>query len=484
MLPHWRWTWIADRHVYRELVVGGVEHHVLPPPRAPEQEDLPQLLFAMRHDGVSLPIVRALLKVMDLDLLAQSIEAEVRSTPTGAYIRRIWFLFEELTGRTLKLPDMGRANYVPLLDPLVHVTGRPRKVRRQRIDLNTLGGLAFSPTVRRTPAVQAISGDELQELIRGVVLGYDAETLQRAISYLYTRETLASFEIERERPPHDRAERFVSLLRRADREATVDEALLVELQGALLDPRFVDETWRTTQVYVGESISFIRQRVHFAAPKPGDVPELMQAWITSANDWIQDVGVEPVIAAAALSFGFVLIHPFNDGNGRTHRWLIHWALARQGVTPSGMVIPVSAVMLSRRAEYDQVLETFSTPLMPLVEYSVDEEGVMEVLNDTMDLYRHPDLTAMTEGLWRWLVEAVEESLAEELEFLLGLDRARERMQSIVDLPDRLLHLFIKLVRQNRGSLSKTKRERSFSMLNDEEVEALERAVNEAFAARR
>jgi hypothetical protein len=34
-----------------------------------------------------------------------------------------WFLFEELTGRLLQIPDLRQGNYLPLLDPAVHVTG-------------------------------------------------------------------------------------------------------------------------------------------------------------------------------------------------------------------------------------------------------------------------------------------------------------------------------------------------------------------------
>ena len=41
--------------------------------------------------------------------------------------------------------------------------------------------------------------------------------------------------------------------------------------------------------------------------------------------------LDPVIAAAILAFGFVYIHPFEDGNGRIHRYLIHHVLAQRGL---------------------------------------------------------------------------------------------------------------------------------------------------------
>ncbi|WP_434725632.1 Fic family protein [Mesorhizobium sp. RIZ17] len=37
--------------------------------------------------------------------------------------------------------------------------------------------------------------------------------------------------------------------------------------------------------------------------------------------------LDAVVAAAIFAFGFVYIHPFEDGNGRIHRYLIHHVLA-------------------------------------------------------------------------------------------------------------------------------------------------------------
>jgi len=69
--------------------------------------------------------------------------------------------------------------------------------------------------------------------------------------------------------------------------------------------------------------------------------------------------VPPVVHAAVVSYGFVFLHPFLDGNGRIHRFLIHNILARRGFTPPGAIFPVSAAMLNRPKEYDESLEAFS-----------------------------------------------------------------------------------------------------------------------------
>lgn len=67
-------------------------------------------------------------------------------------------------------------------------------------------------------------------------------------------------------------------------------------------------------------------------------------------------GTLAVARAAIIAFGFVFIHPFLDGNGRIHRFLIHDMLTRDGLSEQGLIIPVSAHMLQNIVEYDTVLE--------------------------------------------------------------------------------------------------------------------------------
>jgi hypothetical protein len=177
-----------------------------------------------------------------------------------------------------------------------------------------------------------------------------------------------------------------------------------------------------------------------------------------------------VLHAALVGYGFVFVHPFGDGNGRIHRLLIHNILARRGFVPSGMVFPVSAVMLKRPTEYDASLEAFSKPIIQLADYELDDAGRMNVRNgsDLVPLYRYPEMTAQVESLFAFIEQTIETELIEELSFIASDDRD--------------LDLFIRLCLQNNGSLSKAKRDSTFMILRDDEVERLERCVADGYRA--
>jgi hypothetical protein len=99
-------------------------------------------------------------------------------------------------------------------------------------------------------------------------------------------------------------------------------------------------------------------------------------------------GLPAIAAAAALAFGFVYVHPFVDGNGRLHRWLIHHVLAAAGYNPPGIVFPISAAILRRIDAYRAVLESYSSALLPLIDWRPTADGNVRVLADTADYYRY------------------------------------------------------------------------------------------------
>jgi len=89
------------------------------------------------------------------------------------------------------------------------------------------------------------------------------------------------------------------------------------------------------------------------------------------------------------------------------------------------------------------------------------------------------MTAQTEALFLFVERVIETDLVKELNFLRNYDIAKSALQSIVDMPDRLVDLFISLCVQNKGVLSAPKRKTHFSMLTDEEVAQMQQAIKES-----
>ncbi|BDY13322.1 cell division protein Fic [Hydrogenimonas cancrithermarum] len=435
-----------------------------------------QLEFALKYDGVNLAILSQIFSIVDTKELLEYLE----SKPTGKYARRIWFLYEFLTGEELPLKDLEQGNYIDLLESDRYYTlSKGESVRRQRIRNNLLGTKAFCPIVRKTETLRRMEEEDLAQLCEDLLVDYPPELLRRALAYLYTKETKSSFFIEHEEPNSTRTERFVALLQEAQKEDFCQKERLLELQNRIVDKRFADRDYRQNQNYVGETVSFGREKVHYISPKPQDLEGLMEGLI-ECHHRMGEGGVHPIVHAAIIAYGFVFLHPFEDGNGRIHRFLIHNILAIRGFTPSGIMFPVSAVMLKDAVSYDRSLEAFSSKLIPLIEYALDEEGMMRVLSDTALWYRYMDMTSQSEALYHFVKETIEEELPNELLFLSGYDKAKKALKEIVDMPDRLIDLFIRFTMQNHGKLSKNKRDRYFEKFTDQEIEKMQRTVAEIF----
>lgn len=476
-LPNWHTSSVSPAGTLRKTMQAGQAESIFPPSYWPGDETGDHLEFALKYDGINPGILSALFDRIP----PEDIAARISSKPTGKYTRKIWFLYEFLTGRKLPLPDLTKGNYIELLDSGRYYTATPgRRIQRQRVISNLLGGKEFCPIIRRTEKLVSMEETDLPKQCEEIVTSYPPELLRRALSYLYTKETKSSFEIEHIKPSASRTEKFIGLLEMAEHKDFCEKPLLIDLQNRIVDPRFQDTDYRTSQNYVGQTISFQRQLVHYVCPKPADLPELM-AGLLAAHQVMKEGAVPAIIHAAAISYGFVFMHPFEDGNGRIHRFLMHNILFLHGQIPKGLMFPVSAAMLKNPALYDHSLEAFSNPLMQLIEYNLDDLGQMTVQGESGALYRYIDMTAQAEALYDFIKLTIEHELVEELDFLANYDKTRQAIQESVDMPDRLIDLFIRLCLQNNGRLSAKKKESHFGFLTDAELADLENAVQKGYA---
>ncbi|MDP8249234.1 MAG: Fic family protein [Candidatus Tritonobacter lacicola] len=476
VIPNWHKSLVTTSGIRRIDSIRGVIEEVYPSKYWPGDTLGDHLEFALKYDGTNLAILAGLFQKAGEEALLEY----VRSKPTGKYARRLWFFFEFLTGKTLPLDNLKQGNYIDLLEPDEYYTvTTARQVRRQRVNDNLLGDSRFCPMVRSTDTLRAFETADLPKRCRQVVSSYSPELLKRALVYLYTKETKSSFEIEHIKPTSTRTERFVALLQMAEQENFCRKTLLIEVQNRIVDARFRDSDYRLSQNYVGETVAWQKGKIHFVCPKPEDLADLMGGLI-DAHQRMEEGGVSAVIHAATVAYGFVFLHPFEDGNGRIHRFLIHNILARRGFTPEGVMFPISASMLKNPADYDASLEAFSRQIMPLVEYSLDEDSRMTVYNDTAIWYRYIDMTPQAEALFRFIDQTIDTELAGELSFLANYDKTKKAIQEIVDMPDRQIDLFIRFCLQNNGRLSARKCASHFDFLTEEEIASLEQAVQSAY----
>jgi hypothetical protein len=435
-----------------------------------------QLRFAMRYEPVDLSVLAAFFGKVDRPAL----EAWIRGEPVGKYARRAWYLYEFLTGETLDVPDVPPTDNVLLLDPDLHLTTSGTRIRRQRVIDNLLGNRDYCPVIRRTDRLKAAMERGLGEEARNIVASADPVLLARAVHYLFTKETRSSFALEGEAPGTGRTQRFVAALSRADNFHAGDKLAFVALQNSIVDARYAEKDWRSIQNYVGQTMSNYTEFVHFICPRPEDVASLMDGWMRMVAR-IENEGGDPVCAAAVTGFGFVFIHPFEDGNGRIHRFLIHRSLAKLKFAPQGIIFPVSAAMLRNPKAYDAALNAFSGKIMPWIEYEMDDRQRLAVLNTTDRLYRYYDATPQAEYLYEAVAETIHKDLREEIEFLEVFDRAVAAVRAIVDMPNARASLLVRLILQNHGTLSARKRSQ-FPELHDGEVAGIEKAISETNAA--
>lgn len=109
---------------------------------------------------------------------------------------------------------------------------------------------------------------------------------------------------------------------------------------------------RTEQVWIGGS-TLSPHGAKYIAPEHHAVPDLMADLVKFA----QRLDLSAIIQASLVHAQFETIHPFNDGNGRTGRALVHAMLHRLGVTKS-ITAPVSAGLLKDTSRYFEALSQY------------------------------------------------------------------------------------------------------------------------------
>ena len=110
---------------------------------------------------------------------------------------------------------------------------------------------------------------------------------------------------------------------------------------------------RERPVFIGKSLF----DADYVAPPADTLDEYMDDLVRFLNG--VPGSFDPIAKAAIAHAQFITVHPFEDGNGRTGRALAQRVLRNEGVT-DGMLLPITAAMVTDLTDYVDVMESMRT----------------------------------------------------------------------------------------------------------------------------
>jgi Fic/DOC family len=450
--------------VRQREVVDGHEMLTWPGQYQPTDNFRGHFEFGLKYERLHFEFFSRLFATLD----PEEVTSWVRAEPTGRYARRTAFLYEWFTGQRLDSPDTAaNVGYVDAIDRDLYLTApHPDRVRRWRVNDNLPGPPDFCALVYLGPKTERRWLFDVAAGVKVLDDTYGPELLLRSAAWLTFKESRASFAIEHEADQDDKVRRFAAAIGAFSGrlEDPMDPENLLHLQRAVLGQNALRVGIRHSPVFVGQS-TFRAQIVHYIAP----TEEMVHGMLGALRQYERRTREANTVArAAAISFGFVYLHPLADGNGRIHRFLVNHLLAADKVVPPNIVVPVSASIAGSakgRAQYDRVLEIVSRPFMHAYadgyrfgQHRVCPDGVetnfeFQKAGEAQHVWRYLDLTEHARYLSELLRQTVEQDMAEEALILRQYDQARTAIKQWVEMPDQDADRIIRSLHQSNWTVS-------------------------------
>lgn len=446
---------------------------------------LAHVVFALKHEPMQLATLHEALKQVS----AEEMSAALAQSPASSYLRRAAYVWEKAHGAVLPRPaGATTGNYVNFFDPKSYYTGQTwERHEKYRINFNGIGPYEFCPVVRRDPSLEAESSAILDELRSWATAPENAAFLDRVMAWAYLSETRDSFAIEDEVPGPDKENAFVQAMAQLGDHTPLTEEYLVSLQNTVINSRSplqAEGGFRAKQNWLQRG-GHGALAVRYIPPRPQDLPALIDGFMRMAN--AQD-DVPPLIKAALLSFGFVFLHPFMDGNGRVSRLLAHYCLHSKGALPkihgSPALLPLSVAMKQEERQYLKALEQFSKPARRLWDVIHIGDGDFRFeFRSTPMVYAHWSGQEASAFVIRCARIALQQSLVSEAAYLQAYDRAYDEIDRAFNLPNRTINLLIRWIHQNNYKMPERRKnaEEIRYALSTADLSRIEHIVLSAFA---
>ncbi|MBU3677349.1 MAG: hypothetical protein FGM54_09280, partial [Chitinophagaceae bacterium] len=133
-------------------------------------------------------------------------------------------------------------------------------------------------------------------------------------------------------------------------KSTITEAIKQNLELLKADAFFLcgPEQMIVDIVDVLKMFGVAKEKIHYEAIPTKDVFDAMNTFLTWYN---QEQQLDPVLKAAIAHFWFIIIHPFDDGNGRIGRALTDMLLAKAENNGERFYSMSNQILVERQAYY-------------------------------------------------------------------------------------------------------------------------------------
>ena len=444
---------------------GGVKVEVFAKGYAREHRAIDQMLFALSYEGVNLGVLE---RAFQIPAVRDELAASITEKPASGYLRRLWYICENIAGHQLPLPDAAQnIPYEHLLPPERYFTGPEEMSRRHRVRMNLLGTPKLSALISRQGWTDdSLLNEQIVERMHDQMVDFSVAEIARAAQYLLTTETRSSYEIEHERPAPDRILRFVKVLEQAG-QRPLDEEFLFEIHRIALGTGRPDPSigaYRYLQNWLGRG-----DLIHLLPPAPEAVPEMMDEWF-AMRERIMRTDAPALVKLNAIAHSFIYIHPFMDGNGRLSRFIMQDILANEGLKLQGIILPISAGLLVNLESYVGTLDALSRRLLSATQYHRRDLASEPELDEAhAHLFAHLDFTDLQGEVNKSAARVLDGLMRDEVNHLIRRDTLKEQMNLELDLSNRDLELLIAVMYENRGRVSKRKRTSVFQHLTDDDI---------------
>lgn len=467
----------------KEVVDYGFRKRVILSSKISTQQNVfDNIKAAIKYQGIRLQYLYPVFKKLDVSELTEAIKEK----PLSKDSRVIWFLYEWLMEEELETLSLTSGSYIPLFDDKYYYTlQNGKRDPRTKVINNALGTREYCPIVRKTPEILKIENVDFYATafaeIQQMSDKFSASIVERSIEYLYTKETKTSSEIEKEEPGYQKLARFKRVLKTAGL-FQLDKGRLLNVQNQIVSEDKEVNDYRSDEVFVGETVrsrNFTSEAVHYVGPLAKHVESMMNGLLGMNENLMLDGHLPAIMHATLVSFGLVYIHPFDDGNGRTHRFLLHDVIKHRD-NKIRIIIPISAAILKNIKEYDEVLESISSPLLNMLDYYIDEvnDSNLVIKNDIDYMYRYPDFTEQVKFIYRMMEKSIKVELADEVFYLGCFEIAKHVIHKNEDVGSKELSNIINMILQNGGKMSKKKSKYILKHISQRTVDEIESQLSD------